>query len=146
MYLMSPLFCEKGVILFKDCYCSCPCTIQGRTLYKGGHYLRKYGSQSWTWYDDFLKHPSLQTSSSSCPSISLLNGFYCTVVWYTASTWVLGMCHIICGLGETRVNMLVIQPTNCYYFSHYSYHIQQYNIYMYGPSFFPVASCIIIPI
>ena len=33
MYLMSPLFCEKG----GD-------TIQGRTLYKGGHYLRKYGT------------------------------------------------------------------------------------------------------
>ena len=32
MYLMSPLFCEKG----GD-------TIQGRTLYKGGHYLRRYG-------------------------------------------------------------------------------------------------------
>ena len=31
-YLMSPLFCEDG----GD-------TIQGRTLYKGGHYLRKYG-------------------------------------------------------------------------------------------------------
>ena len=32
MYLMSPLFCEKR----GD-------TILGRTLYKGGHYLRKYG-------------------------------------------------------------------------------------------------------
>ena len=32
---MSPLFCE----IRKD-------IIQGRTLYKGGHYLRKYGNIS----------------------------------------------------------------------------------------------------
>ena len=40
MYLMSPLFCEKG----ED-------TIQGRTLYKGGHYLRKYGIYYWGGFE-----------------------------------------------------------------------------------------------
>ena len=40
MYLMSPLFCEKG-----------------GTLYKGGHYLRKYGMQ--TWFDAQLDQESL---------------------------------------------------------------------------------------
>ena len=34
-------------------------------------------------YDDPPEHPSVQTSSSPCQSVSLLNGFYCTVVWYS---------------------------------------------------------------
>ena len=35
-------------------------TIQGRTLYKGGHYLRKYGS-----HNQYIKFENLQIMSPS---------------------------------------------------------------------------------